>query len=345
MSFCIIPPICLFWNQNMSPKITFAITGSTGHIATAVIPLLLSKGYRLRALVNQKEPVFDSSVIEVVKGSLFDIDSLNNLVRGATVVIHSAARISLNSNSDPSVYETNVRGTENVFRVSKQAGVKRFIHLSSIHAYNQVTADKVLNEESQYCSNKAARYDQSKRDAQQYVLRNSADQMEVVVLNPTAVIGPFDNRPSQLGKAIMDIYTGKVPMLISGGFDFCDVRDVATGIVNAIDRGRNGQSYLLGGKWYSLDDLQKIILNIQGAQGRLPVLPSWTGYAGLPFTLLLAAIKKQEPLYTKESIHTLVHGNKHISSLKAEKELGYCCRPLQETISDTISWFKHSGTH
>jgi dihydroflavonol-4-reductase len=167
--------------------------------------------------------------------------------------------------------------------------------------------------------------------------------MEVVVLNPTAVVGPYDSRPSLLGKAIQDLYNKKVPMLISGGFDFCDVRDVASGIVSAIDRGRNGHSYLLSGKWHSLDDMQKIILGIKGDNRGVPVLPAWTGYLGLPFTRMVAALNRQEPLYTRESIITLIQGNKNISSEKAARDLGYACRPFPETIADTITWFKETG--
>jgi dihydroflavonol-4-reductase len=236
-----------------------------------------------------------------------------------------------------------VNGTVNIFNAAKQAGVKRFIHLSSIHAYNQLTADGLLNEESQYCSKNAPRYDQSKRDAQQFVLQQSSDQMEVVVLNPTAVVGPSDHKPSLMGKAVMDIYNRKVPMLIKGGFDFCDVRDVASGVVNAIEKGRNGHSYLLSGKWHSIEDLGKIIRSIKGDNRRIPVLPAWAGYLGLPFTLLASALTRQEPLYTNESIHTLINGNKNISSIKAAEELGYICRPLQETIADSITWFKQAG--
>lgn len=327
----------------ISKQITIAITGATGHLATAVIPLLINQGYRVKALVYKRETKFDFFSLETIKGSLFDQPSLNKLVMGCTAVIHCGGKISLNSNRDPSVYETNVNGTINIFNAAKQAGVKRFIYISSIHAFNQITAGEILNEESPYSSTKAPRYDQSKRDAQQFVLQHATDQMEVVVLNPTAVVGPFDNKPSLMGTAIMDIFNRKVPLLISGGFDFCDVRDVASGIVHAIDQGRNGQCYLLSGKWYSLGDLQKIILSIKGDKRRIPVLPVWTGYLGLPFVLLLAAFSRKEPLYTKESIVTLMHGHKKISCTKAAKELGYSCRPLRETIADSINWFKQAG--
>ncbi len=327
----------------MSDQNTIAITGTTGHLASAVIPLLIGKGYRVRALVYRQEPSFDSLPVEYVRGSVFDESSLSNLVKDCSVVIHCAAMISLNSNADPAVYETNVKGTQNVFHAAKKAGARRFIHLSSIHAFHQMTDGSVLNEESPFCLKNAPRYDQSKRDAQQFVLQSANGGMEVVVLNPTAVIGPFDSKPSFLGKAVMDIYNRKVPLLIRGGFDFCDVRDVAAGIVSAIDRGRNGQSYLLGGKWHDLSDLQGMILGIKGDTRPIPVLPAWTGYAGLPFILLAAGIRRREPLYTKESIMALTLGNKKISSGKAEAELGYRSRPLQETITDSIAWFKQAG--
>ena len=327
----------------MNEEITIAITGSTGHIASAVIPLLAAAGYRVKALVHNQLASSWTSSVQPVRGSLSDIPSLDLLVQGCKVVIHCAARISLNSEGDPAVYETNVTGTASILAAARLAGVKRFIQLSSIHAFDQHTPDELLNEESRYCSDKAPRYDQSKRDAQQYVLQHTEDPMEVVVLKPTAVIGPFDFRPSHLGKAVLNMYCGKIPILIRGGFDFCDVRDVASAVVAAIDKGRDRQSYLLSGKWHSLSDLQKIISTIRGDNRRIPVLPVWAGYAGLPFTRLVAAINRLEPLYTKESIMALGNGHKNISSLKAMRELGYNPRPLAETIGDSIAWFKQAG--
>jgi dihydroflavonol-4-reductase len=324
-------------------KTTVGITGATGHLATSIIPLLLKKGYRVRALQYKQELPFSLINLEIIKGSLSDTHSLDKLVKGCDIVIHSAARISINSNKDVSVYGTNVNGTINIFNAAKTANVKRFIHISSIHAYNQFPPEEILDETHPYCSDKSPQYDRSKRDAEQFVLQQASDPMEVLVLNPTAIVGPGDYKPSLMGKAIIALYNHKIPSLISGGFDFCDVRDVAEGIVNAIVDGRNGHSYLLSGKWHSLNDLYRIIMKTKGDSSKLPVLPPWAGYLGLPFTNIIASVKKTEPLYTKESLHTLNHGNKKISSLKAAQELRYVCRPFQETITDAISWFKQAG--
>ena len=322
---------------------TVGITGTSGHLAASIIPLLENKGYKMRVLQYKHELSFKPNNLEIVKGGLSDPASLNELVRGCDVVIHSAARISINSNKDPYVYDTNVIGTKNIFNASKLANVKRFIYISSIHAYHQFPADEILDETHPYCPDNSPQYDRSKRDAEQFVLQQASGPVEVVVLNPTAIVGPNDHRPSLIGKGILVMYNRKIPSLIRGGFDFCDVRDVAEGIVSAVDNGRNGQSYLLSGKWYSLPDLYRIIMDVKGDKRKLPVLPPWAGYLGLPFTNMMASLRKIEPIYTKESLQTLANGNKKISSLKAARELGYNSRPLTETIADTINWFKREG--
>lgn len=327
----------------MPEEITIALTGTTGHLATAMLPLLTGRGYRVKALIHKQIPVTEDARLTFTRGSLTDARSLDLLVEGCQVVIHCAAKISLYSDTDPDVYETNFRGTVNLFNAAKRAGVRKFIQVSSIHAYDQKTVDECLTEESRYCPDDAPGYDRSKRDAQIYVLKDSSNPMEVVVVNPTAVIGPFDAKPSLLGKAVMDIYSGRIPALIRGGFDFCDVRDVVAAVVNAIGKGRDRQVYLLGGRWYSLDDLQRVIMKSKGSRRRMPVLPAWAAYLGLPFTRLLALINRQEPFYTRESIEAIVNGHKNISSNKAVRELEYNPRPLNETISDTIQWFQNAG--
>jgi dihydroflavonol-4-reductase len=322
---------------------TVAITGTTGLLASSVVPLLENKGYKIKALLHKQELSVKPDSLETIKGSLSDIPSLHRLVEGCDVVIHSAARISINSNQDACVYDTNVNGTMNIFEAAQKAGIKRFLYISSIHAYNQSPQDNTLDESHSYCTDDSFLYDRSKRNAEKFVLQNGNGPMEVVVLNPTAIVGPGDHKPSLIGSGIISFYKRQVPSLIRGGFDFCDVRDVAGAIVNAIEMGRNGHSYLLSGKWYSLADFYKMIMNAKGDIRKLPVLPIWAGYLGLPFTHLMASVKKIEPLYTRESLHTLKHGNKKISCAKAARELEYQCRPLNETISDTISWFKKNG--
>ncbi len=327
----------------MSTPTTIALTGATGHIAAAILPLMLGKGYQVKVLQHRQASSTENAQVSAVHGSMADFASLEKLVAGCEFVIHCAGKISINSNRDTSVYETNVTGTHLLLQAAREAGVGRFLYLSSIHAYSQAPPLEVPDETRAFCPDTAPQYDRSKRDAQKLVLAEHGGPMEVVVLNPTSVIGPGDQRPSLLGKAIMDIYLRKIPMLLHGGFDFCDVRDVAQGVANALDHGRSGEAYLLGGKCHSLADLQELILQEKPHARRLPVVTAAIAYLGLPFFGAWAAIRKQEPLFTRESLDTLVQGNKYISSLKAETELGYTRRPLAETITDTLHWFTQAG--
>jgi dihydroflavonol-4-reductase len=320
-----------------------AVTGASGHIGNVLIPLLINKGYRVRALVYKQRLACKYDSLEIVNGSLDDRRSLDKLVKGCQLVIHCAAHISIKSRKDPSVYGINYSGTRNVFEASLHAGVKRFIHLSSIHAFDQLIKDLVLNESTGHCADNAPLYDVSKRDAEKYILEHAKGKMDVVVLNPTSVVGPYDTKPSLMGKALMDIYKRKVPMLIKGGFDFCDVRAVATGIISAMDKGRNGEKYLLSGKWHSLEEIQDYIVNLREDKRKLMILPSRVAWIGLPFIKLWALLINRDPLYTRESIIALVDGHRNISSKKAVEELGYSSRPFAETVADTLNWFKENG--
>lgn len=320
-----------------------ALTGTAGHIASSLIPLLLRRGYSIRGLVHHSEPDITDPKLQLLRGNLNDSCSLERLVEGCGAVIHCAAQVSIRSNRDRSVYQTNVEGTRRIFQVAAAAGVKRFVHVSSIHAYDQLRAGEVLDESSPYCSDRAPQYDRSKRDAQQFVLDQSGIGMEPVVVNPTAVIGPEDLKPSLLGQALCDFYQGKIPALIHAGFDFVDVRDVAEGIVSALERGRTGEAYLLPGRWHTLEDLHEAVRLCRGHGRKLPVLPVWLGFAGLPFAGILALLSSHEGLYTRESLLALVHGHKNVSGSKAERELEYRPRPLMETVRDTLEWFRKNG--
>ncbi len=320
-----------------------ALTGASGHIASALLPLLISRDYRIKTLVHNQIPTFSHPAVQPVQGSLSEPDSLKKLVEGCRFVIHGAARISIRSNRDQELYRTNVDGTISLYEAARRAGVQRFVQISSIHAYDQLAAGKVLSETSPYCPDHAPQYDRSKRDAQRWLLEQSGSDMEVVVVNPTAVAGPHDYKPSLIGQAVIDLYKQKIPLLIEGGFDFVDVRDVAAGTLAAMESGRHQQAYLLPGKWHSLAELQQIVLNSRGINGAVKVLPAWTGFAGLPFIQVHALIRNREPLYTREALTAIVQGHRNISGAKAATELGYQTRDLTDTINDTIDWFKQTG--
>jgi dihydroflavonol-4-reductase len=186
-------------------------------------------------------------------------------------------------------------------------------------------------------------YNQSKALAEELVLHAVENGLDAVIINPTSVMGPNDYKPSLIGQAIIQLYKGKIPALIPGGYDWVDVRDVVAGTISTMEKGRTGQSYLLSGHFKTLSELYQQINLIRGKVKTLPVIPFWLAEIGVPFLKAWSSISGNKPLYTKESVEILKSAHPNISSQKAAQELGYKSRPFHDTLRDTVQWFKENG--
>ena len=321
-----------------------ALTGGSGHLGTALMQEIGKRGFTVKALVRDDKLPFPKDMpVEIVKGDLLELGSVKKLVAGCDVLIHSAAFISVNGDRNGLVYKTNVEGTKAVIDAAAEAGIRRCVHISSIHAYKQVPSFEILDENRKPVDENGFAYDRSKYAGQQIALAANQRGMETIVVNPTSIIGPYDYKPSLMGQVLIDLYKGKLPFVFDGGFDFCDCRDVANAIINATSMGLPGESYLLGGKWHNFKELVQFLSAASSKKLRVVTLPEWTGKAGLPFVKLLGIIQNKEPLYTIEALEAIFRGNRSISSEKAKKELNYSVRPLAETIRDTFEWFTNKG--
>ena len=314
-----------------------ALTGATGHLGYVLLAELLKRGYRVRALVRNYRPDFPASV-EQVAGGLEDVSALSKFTEGMRVFVHSAALISVAGDVQGLVHKTNVVGSQNALKAAKLGGVERFIYIGSVHAFQNRPHLLPLDEERPMVEQGGA-YDTSKSFAQQWVLAQNSEEFQTLALCPTSMIGPPDLRPSLLGQAIMDIVRGKIPAVFPGGFDFCDVRDVAVAVANAVETGRGGQAYLLGGKWYSMREFGQCIGEICGRSILLPELPFWMGKALIPMGRIWAKASGQKTEFTAEALHILKYGPRLVCSGKAQSELNYQCRELKETLKDTLEFF------
>lgn len=281
--------------------------------------------------------------MEYVIGALPDEASIGLLVQDAEIVVHLAAVISLDDREDEKMFRINTEGSHLLLAAAQRAGVRRFIYLSSVTAYNQAPYDMPMNESRALLSGTAYTYEHSKAAAQAIALSYNGMGMEVIVLSPTAILGPPDEKPSLLGKAIIRIYQGRIPALFPGGVNFVDVRDVAGTIASALTKGVPGQAYLLGGEWASLVTLSNYIGLMKGRKIWLPVIPLWLILAALPVTKLWAAVSGAPPFYTRQSVFNLVYSNTMIDHSRAETDLLFQPRPLRDTVRDIINWFKQTG--
>jgi dihydroflavonol-4-reductase len=321
-----------------------AITGVTGHLGAAVLRELFRNDHWVNALIRSDDTrSCEGLPVQFVKGDLHDKSGLHQLMHHCDALVHCAGLISVNGDPKGLVHQTNVEGTKTVMEVARQSGIKRVIHISSIHAFKQRPSHEMLDEKRETVNEKATAYDHSKKMGQQIALSMNGNGMEVIVMNPTSLIGPYDFKPSRMGKVIINLYLGRLHFVIDGGFDFCDSRDVAQAIVNGLTRGTPGEIYLLPGRWHSLSELAKLLSNVSGRKIKTIALPSLIGKAGLPFIKFMAYLKKKEPLYTNEALEAIIAGNRCISGAKAMHELNYSIRPLEETLRDTFHWFQDMG--
>lgn len=321
-----------------------AITGGSGHVGTALIYKLLDLGHEVKALIHEREGAIGNLKIEKLRGSTTELADVEQLVSDVDVVIHLAALISISGDCGGLVQKINVGGTKNVVDACIAKGVKKLIHVSSIHAYQPYPHDIPLDETRGYVGKDSYAYDFSKATAQQYVLDAVKNKgLDAVVLNPTGIIGPFDYLNSPKFKMLYQFYYGQIPILTPGGFDWVDNRDVADGIIAAIDKGRVGEAYLLSGKYYTVKELSAIIGKVLNKKTPQMMMTFGVLNLLLPFVGLWGKITRTEPLYTEESLAYLKEGHPTISYQKAAKDLGYSPRPIEETLKDTYDWMKKEG--
>lgn len=320
-----------------------AVTGATGHLGNVVCRILCANGWHVRALYRSEASMLSRLPLELVQGDVLNLPSLEKFFEGCDIVIHCAAIISVHGDPDGMVYKTNTEGPGNVLKAATKAGVKRIVHISSVHAVEELPHSAPFDEKRPYKRKGAYPYDLSKAEGEQILLSSGqAGAPEIVVLRPSAIIGPYDFKPSELGKAMLDFYRRKIPALPEGGYNFVDVRDVAQSVVQAIDQARAGEVYLLTGKYYSMKAFARMVQDVTGVRTTKMVLPFYLLRALLPLISLWSKISGASPVLSLEAIVAVKNGHPDMDNSKAVSELGHQSRPLEESIRDFYEWYQNN---
>ncbi|MEI6455874.1 MAG: NAD-dependent epimerase/dehydratase family protein [bacterium] len=320
-----------------------AVTGANGHVGVNLCKALLEQGHEVRAFCHKNSNGIKNLDVKMIQGDLLDRTSLNLLLDKVEVVYHLAARISITGDPDGMVSRINAEGTRNILDCAMESGVKRFIHFSSIHAFQQQPHNQELDEKRPLVGTKGFAYDISKASGERSVYESVKKGLNAIILSPTAITGPSDPQPSLIGNAVIQIYNKRIPSLVPGGYNFVDVRDVVSGAIAAIDHGRTGEKYLLAGHYHTLKEFSSLIQLHSGRTTVKTVLPFWLARVGLPFIHLYSRITGNEPLYTSESLTIIGEGSTKISNTKAKNELGFNPRPFSDTMRDLLEWFRQNG--
>ncbi len=319
------------------------VTGASGHIGGNLVRALLAQGREVRVLVRKDRRALEGLDVELVEGDIFDPASLRRLFSGAGTVFHLAGRISIAGPEGGLVEHTNVDGVKGVVQACMDCGARRLVHCSSIHAFNSDPNGEVIDETRALASGPHhMAYDRSKAQGQLAVLDGVRRGLDAVIVNPGAVVGPFDFKVSRMGEVFLDIYHHRLPMLIDGGYNWVDARDVAAGAIAAESRGRTGESYLLTGHWVHIRDVSILIAALSGRKTPQFALPLPVAAFASWFSLGWGTIVGRTPKFTPGAIRS-IQMHRNISHQKATRELGYQPRPFEETVRDTLEWFRQAG--
>ena len=323
------------------------VTGATGFIGRILMNELLAQGHSVRVLVRKKAAFLQGEEygeLEIQLGDITSSDDVSEFCAGLDQVYHLAGMVLIGPGKDNELYKVNTIGTKLVGEACLARGVKRLTYCSSINAIQKPAGKEVWDESCPLALNDNAGYNRTKAAAERELLELAKKGLDVVIVNPTGVIGPEDYRPTLAGQNLLDIYQGRVPATVSGGFNFVDVRDVAQGMISAMEKGRSGERYILGGHYRQLRAMTRKVCEIAGRKPPRIHLPAWSLKAIYPFVKLYSLIARKDPPYTLEMLNSTVKGEL-ISIEKAKQELGYSPLPIEKTLTDTLNWFERNDYH
>jgi dihydroflavonol-4-reductase len=315
-----------------------AVTGASGHVGANLIRLLLQQNRTVRVLVRHDTRAMEGLNVERIHGDLSDPDTLRKLCDGVDSVFHAAGTISLLRKPEPGLAKDNVDGTRNMVQAALACNVKRFVHFSTIHIFSPNPPNQPVDENRALVDpSTAAGYDASKKLSDDEVLKGIQQGLNAVIVNPTAVMGPHDYKPSQLGGVLRRLFQRRFQFLVHAGYYWIDVDDVALGSILAEEKGRTGERYLLAGHYHPFHEVVDMIENILGKPVPHAIVPMWLAQLAAPFAQLFGRLTRKSPIFTPYTLDTLLN-HQQISDAKARSELGFQPRSLQETLERLYHW-------
>lgn len=329
---------------------TYFITGITGFLGRNIISYLLTKEPDARivgfVLPNDNHRDIPGN-IAYIEGNILNEKDVNKFLSYKTdeekILIHTAGRISVYKSNDPLTMKINVDGTKIITDLAKKFGFKKMIYVSSVDAISRRKGNEPIYEQERYDEDKVAGvYSKSKAISNNYVLDQANKDFEVIVVCPSAIMGPNDPFGAPINIAIKKAITNKLPAITKGGYDIVDVRDVAKGIVDLIEKGQNKESYILSGEYISVKDLMGLSSELSGARKVNFTIPHWLIKLISPFIELSARIAHKKPLFTGFSMDCLSQ-NSNYSHDKITSLTGYQPLSIKESLIDTINWMKETN--
>lgn len=325
------------------------VTGATGFVGSHVARALSQQGARLRLLVRPTSPLRNLEGIggEPVTGDLSQPESLRPAVAGCEAVFHVAADYRLwtrDTRDAQAMYRANVDGTRELIRAAQAAGVRRVVYTSSVATMGFTGNGHPADESSPVAlADMIGHYKRSKFLAEQAAREAARAGADVVIVNPTTPVGEGDVKPTPTGRIILDFLKRKFPAYVDTGLNLVDVREVARGHLAALEKGRSGERYILGGENLTLKQILDKLASITGLASPKVRLPYAVALAsGVVDTVFTGVLLRREPRVTLDAVR-IGRKKMFVSSAKAESELGWRSSPVDEALRRAVAWFRENG--
>ncbi|HTS11152.1 MAG TPA: hopanoid-associated sugar epimerase [Candidatus Limnocylindrales bacterium] len=327
---------------------TILVTGATGFVGSHVARQLLEQGSTVRIFCRptrkaSKADVLGDLPLERAEGDLRDAASIERAMRGVRRVYHVAADYRLWSANPQEIYESNVGGTQRLLETAQRAGVERVVYTSTVATIAVPRHGSLPNETTKSrLDEMIGHYKRSKFLAEQEALRAAAKGVPVVIVNPTAPVGPGDWKPTPTGKILLDFLNGKMPAYVDTGLNVVAVEDVAAGHLLAAEKGCVGERYILGARNLTLKQILDMLSAIVGRPAPRVRLPHAVALAAGYADEFFARLRGREPQIPVEGVKMSRH-HMFVESDKAERELGYRPSPVEAALARAVRWYEEHG--
>ncbi|MGM9857918.1 MAG: SDR family NAD(P)-dependent oxidoreductase [Bacilli bacterium] len=335
--------------NNLYNNANFIVTGATGYVGNMIVKKLLSDNKKVVGLIRNKEKasrVFKKCGPQYVIGDIRDDKVIEELFKNAdenTIVIHTAAEISIGEVTIKELYEVNVEGTRKICEACLKHNIKKLLHISSSEAIPHGL--KLLPDLSNYVPNpKKVRkgYNRSKSLADEVVLDYVHNKkLDASILIIAGVLGPGDHSISHMSQVMIDYVEGRLPVSIAGGYNDFDIRDITDVLENIVNNSKSGEAYLFANRPDSINEVLGYVKEKMNCK-KIGTFPIWAAYMCLPFLWLFSKITAKRPLYTLSALESLT-ADVDYNLEKVKNEFGYFPRDLKTTVNDHIDFLIENG--
>ena len=327
------------------------VTGATGFIGSHLVRELLARKHRVKALVRpgSDRHGLEGLEVETVDGDVSDAKLLRREMEGCEWCFHCAASYHLWLHDYQPMYATNVEGTRNVIEAAGVAGCQRIVHTSTVGCIGlpqMVNGSGVPSDESAIIpeAQLTSPYKRSKWEAEKVAAGFARQGLPVIIVNPSAPIGPHDAKPTPTGRIVVDFLNHELPAYVDTGLNWIHVRDVAAGHILAAEKGRIGERYILGhaqGNWTMLETLAALE-EMTGVPSPKIRIPYWVALTMAHVNEGIASLTGTSPRAPLAGVR-MARDKMWFNPAKAIRELGLPQTPPKQAFADAVAWFRANG--